>query len=186
MMDEKMIMLFVMGVLLGGFMVMLLWMSSPSGMTVDVFSESITETSVQELNVTPGILISSDGSGRTIATTGERGTPASFIDPHGIRRDVVCYTSVYCIDETPCDPCDEEECVDENEKCGYWPGQTETFAANIQGEGIDYGRCCPPFECVDGYCSSDEEECQDYGQTCGEIQDPSIMTHVSYVDHGEC
>ncbi|MCP4647098.1 MAG: hypothetical protein GY852_05080 [bacterium] len=259
MIDERMIMLFVLGVLLGGFMVMLLWMSSPGDMRTEVLTERLIETEDSpELNFTPGapgVLVASDSSGRTIATTGERGTPASFRDPSGIERDLICYTSVYCIDETPCDEeCDEDECVDESEKCGYWPGQTETFAANIQSEGMDYGECCPPFECIEGYCNPEEcvetedycrkdedccegscmngicgedecvetgdecgylqdvtgapggqflgdccppdecidntctppEGCVDYGEICGQVQDPSIATHVAYADYGEC
>ncbi len=186
MMDEKMIMLFILGVLLGGFMVMLLWLSSPGCMTVDLFSEQTRETTVQELNVTPGILVASDSSGRTITTTGERGTPASFIDPYGTRRDVVCYTSIYCIDETPCDPCDEEECVDNGQRCGYWPGETGTLAANYQAEGRDYGECCPPYECTDGYCRPpQEEECQDYGLLCGYAYDYSDQTPIEKY-YGEC
>lgn len=186
-MDQQTITMFILGVLVGGFIVMLLWISSPGGVTVDVFSERIDETRIQELNITPSVLVASDSSGRTIATTGEKGTPSSFVDEYGNERDLVCYTSVYCIDQTPCPPCDEEECVDNGERCGYWPGETGTLAANLQTEGKDYGECCPPYECYEGYCRPpQEEECVDYGELCGMVQDPSIATHVSYIDYGEC
>lgn len=215
-MDSRLVMVFLLGMVAGSILVMLFWMSSPGGTTVDIFNERETLERGEVLNTTGGVLVAEDGSGGTIMATGGGGTFATFTDASGQSRDVVCYTSVYCIDRTPCPPCDGE-CVDLGERCGYWPSQQEQgyLAAAPQDEGTYYGECCEPYFCYGGYCSEEREECVDYGgacrndsdccdgycldgvctyeeecvetgETCGMVQDPSIATHVSYVDYGEC
>ena len=168
-----MLLVFLLGLLIGAVVVMLFWLSSPACISFDLFGRDaqVIDSSAREVSTGSGTLISADGSGRTIMTTGEPGTPAQFIDVYGNERDMICYASIYCIDETPCPPCEEEECVDNGERCGYWPGEPGTLAANYQMEGVDYGECCPPYECVDGYCRPGQEECVDYGETCRTDED---------------
>jgi hypothetical protein len=217
--NTKPVILFLLGVLLGAVAVMLLWLgSSGGGMAVGLGSMGESEIIKESTNDSSGILLSHGPLGATILTTGERGTRSIFIDASGTQRELICYTSVYCIDETPCEEeCEEEECVEPGEMCGYWPAEsTGSVVANFpQSGGKYYGECCPPDECINGYCTppeeecvqlgdscetdndccegtctsgvcSEEEECVETGEMCGLVQDPSVVTHVSMIDYGEC
>jgi hypothetical protein len=217
--NTKPVILFLLGVLLGAVAVMLLWLgSSGGGMAVGLGSLGESEIIKESTNDSSGILLSHGPSGATILTTGERGTRSIFIDASGTQRELICYTSVYCIDETPCEEeCEEEECVEPGEMCGYWPAEsTGSVVANFpQSGGNYYGECCPPDECINGYCTppeeecvqlgdscetdndccegtctngvcSEEEECLETGEMCGLAQDPNVATHVSMIDYGEC
>ncbi|MEM4272156.1 MAG: hypothetical protein QXH30_01070 [Candidatus Bilamarchaeaceae archaeon] len=136
-------------------------------------------------------MVIKDEAGRMLATTGQRGTPSLFTDERGNTRSLICYMSYYCVDETPCEEtCGGEECVDYGQMCGYWPGQAGTAAAtNVQSGGKDYGECCPPYECINGYCGK-REECRKENEMCGLVY-PSQAYTTAYVnqqptDYGEC
>lgn len=214
----NLLVLFVVGFVLGCTIVMLLWMASPGCiLSQDSGGEGALAGTPANLTYPGGSsssMVIRDSSGaRTLATTGDRGTPSTFTDENGRTRDVVCYTSYYCIDQTPCE---EEECVQLSQRCGEWPAGTGTFtAATNMGGTTDYGDCCDPYRCVDGYCSQEscvqergkctydndccegqctngvctQEECQQQNDMCGLIY-PTQTATTAYnpnpVDYGEC
>lgn len=186
-------MVFVLGLLLGCVAVMLLWLNSPGCSTFTGWLEgpgAADAGAVEIHNISAGTLLAADGTGRTIMATGDRGVRSIFTDSSGSERDVVCYTSIYCVDDTPCEEeCEEDECVDNGKRCGFWPASTDTgnlAALTPMSDGKFYGECCPPYECVNGYCEEEEEECVQTSRMCGMVQNPNVLTHVEYIDYGDC
>jgi hypothetical protein len=69
-METKFIMLFVLGVLIGAFIVMLVWLSSPGCMMSSSFVGGGSDA-LEVRDYEPGTLLSSGDGGATIMTTGE-------------------------------------------------------------------------------------------------------------------
>ena len=107
-------------------------------------------------NETGRIVQTSEGGLRPVSEA--LGKPSVYVDQAGRERPVSCYQMEYCV-EVP--ECEEEECVQEGNRCGY--GQTTL--THLSADAPFYGDCCEGTACIDGYCR--RGQCVPDGGLCG-------------------
>lgn len=171
------IVLFILGVVLGCVIVMLLWMAHPGCIALPTWAGGTGTAAAAASNLTyPGgaytNMVITDKAGRTIATTGDKGTPSTFTDANGNTKNVLCYMSYYCVDQTPCE---NNQCIAYGQRCssGSTIQQASNNMANYNPATTAYtgstasstGECCSPYECINGYCG-EQKTCVKTGGTC--------------------
>ena len=173
--------LFIVGFVLGCVLVMLLWMASPACLSIPGISGAAGVAAGTSANLTPASgtytnMVIRDQGGRTIATTGDKGTLSTFTDENGKKRNVMCYMSYYCVDQTPCE---NNQCIQKGQRCSLSTMQQASAAtANYNPATGAYtgtsataaSQCCSPYECINGYCG-ETQTCVKSGEKCSTDND---------------
>ncbi|MFH1222056.1 MAG: hypothetical protein V1492_03150 [Candidatus Micrarchaeota archaeon] len=128
-----------------------------------------------------------DASGKTLALPGQLGEVTTFTDPNGNRKDVICYTSVYCVDKE-CPTCGNQtcgECLQQGDTCGFSGTPLTTLSYRFDASAYR-GSCCEGMACIRGTCQPPSNNCELQDQPCG--NGPQIFTaaNIPQADYGSC
>jgi hypothetical protein len=154
---------FLLGLLLGGFVLFLLFFFVGQQCNNCTGTDSVKEFFSNQSSSSNDTTIIRGSDGQLLAlrpdSPGERTT---YTDDAGKSKDVICYTALYCVEDCPnCTKTCDGECVQENDRCGYG---ASTLTALVPSSEF-YGKCCEGMACLDGYCKRDQ--CVDDGNFCG-------------------
>jgi hypothetical protein len=128
-----------------------------------------------------------DSGGNVITyNAGDQGTSTTYTDPSGRERELLCYESLYCVEQCPgCsnETCDSGECVQDGSYCGYGT-VSRTSVTRLTDSSTFYGGCCDGSACVNGYCQ--RGTCVNNDGLCGygPTSNTAVVNNPTY--YGEC